>query len=128
MAFSNPIPAPPRTPTPPPEDDQPQGAGLGLDGMEDLLSPSKMLFDPNRLSPTKETFGFSQGNSSTLSISQPLSPLSPASAKSIYSSMSSESNGSRTGTSLQDGKGPFNFQPMSLAKSPVSKSVSTPQR
>ena len=126
MAFNTPIPAPPRTPTPPPEDDKPQESGLGLDGMEDLLSPSRMVFDSNTLSPMRENFRYNQGNSSTVSLSQPLSPLSPTSVKSVYSNMSSESNGSRTSASLQDGKGPFNFQPMYLAKSPVSKSVSTP--
>ena len=125
MANNMPIPAPPRTPTPPPEDTQPGMAGLGLDGMGDLLSPTKMSFDPNTLSPMRENFAlgrYATGTSGTASSSQ---PLSPTSTNSIYSSMSTESNGSYAGTPVLDGKGPFNFQPMSLAKSPISKSVGT---
>lgn len=120
MASILPIPAPPRTPTPPLDDVEALPAGLGLDGMADMLSPTRGAFDHTALSPMSENFAASRYNGSPLlSLNQPLSPTD-----SLYSPMSTGPNGSQTGTSLQDGKGPFNFQPMSLAKSPITKSVS----
>lgn len=115
MALAFPIPAPPRTPTPP-EDDPADMAGLGLDGVMDFLSPSTATFDPNALSPMTEHFNPGRYGSN----SQPLSPASP---NSQYSFMSVENNGSIDET-LQENKGPFNFKPMPLAKSPITKSVS----
>ena len=116
MASELPIPAPPRTPTPPPEDEHQGTAGLGLDGV--LTSPVKVAFDPNALSPMKESFlGGRYGSISSNS-------LSPASPNSFYSAMSLDSMGGQSSGSMEDGRGPFNFQPMSLSKSPVTKSVS----
>ena len=122
----NPIPAPPRTPTPPPKNGPADMAGLGLDGIGDLLSPTRELYDPRALSPMSENFTvrkYSTSPAITLSSSssQPLSPTSP---NAIYGSIS-DTSGSNTSTSLQDSKGPFNFQPMSLSKSPITKSVRT---
>ena len=124
MALDTPTPEPPRTPTPPSEDEHYEAAGLGLDGVGDLLSLTQDLYDPRALSPMTENFAVTHYNSgASLSISnQPLNPTSP---NSLYSSFSAESNGSHSGISIQNGKGPFNFQPMSLAKSPITKSVNT---
>ena len=117
-----PIPHPPRTPTPPPEEAPSQTAGLGLDGMADLLSPSHIAFDPHALSPMRENF---QVHSFNTPFSPSLStiPLSPSSPNTAYSSTNGSSKSSNTGSLLQDDQGPFNFQPMPLAKSPVTKSV-----
>lgn len=95
-------------------------SGLGLDGIGDLLSPTNDGYDPRALSPMSENFSANRyGSSPPKSLSG--QPLSPASPNSLYSSISADTNGSSGG---QDGKNPFNFQPMSLAKSPVMKSVS----
>lgn len=120
MAITNPIPAPPRTPTPPPDDGPSEMRGLGLDGIGDLLSPTNDGYDPHALSPMSENFAAGRyGSSPPKSLSG--RPLGPASPNSLYSSISADSNGT---SGSQDGKNPFNFQPMSLAKSPVMKSVS----
>lgn len=119
MAFTLPIPAPPRTPTPPPED-QPQGEhvlGLGLDGF--LNSPAKATFDPSSLSPLDETFHAARYGS----MGPPPNPLGSIDTNSFYSRMSIDSAGSQSSTVMEDGKGVFQFQPTTLAKSPVSKSV-----
>ncbi|MCJ1290764.1 Endoplasmic reticulum zinc transporter [Xylographa carneopallida] len=121
MATSIRIPVPPRTPTPPPDNDQVEMAGLGLDGIGDLLSPTKALYDPSSLSPMDENFAVSRFSSSP-SLALSSQPLSPTSPNSLYSSISTESNGGKSELSMQNGKGPFNFQPMSLAKSPITKS------
>jgi hypothetical protein len=124
MSQAAPIPEPPRTPTPPPDDPQHEPTGLGLDGLGDLLSPTTMdQFDPTSLSPMRENFSSSgrrMSNSTGTPMSQPLSSVSP---NSIYGSLEGSQSG--TGNSIQDGKGPFNFQPqpMSLSKTPVMKSV-----
>ena len=120
MASSLPIPAPPRTPTPP-LDDQPAGenlAGLGLDGF--LNSPAQSVFDPQSLSPMDEHFPGSRYGS--IAGTSP-NPLSPADSVSLYSPMSVDSAGSQGNTLMENGKGGFSFQPTTLAKSPVSKSV-----
>lgn len=134
MASHLPIPAPPRTPTPPPDDDQPPGDqihGLGLEGF--LISPSRSTFDPNSLSPMDEnhTSGRRYGATSRglTANSLGLSPMTDSS--SLYSAFSIESgSGSQPNSGAlvekTDGKGMFNFQPTSLAKSPVSKSVCFP--
>ncbi|MCJ1250834.1 Endoplasmic reticulum zinc transporter [Trapelia coarctata] len=116
MAISTPIPALPRTPTPPPDDGPSALTGLGLDGIGDLLSPTNDGYDPRSLSPMSENFSATRyGTSPPKAFAGPLSPASP---NSMYGSFSAESNGSGS----QNGKNPFNFQPMSLAKSPVMKS------
>lgn len=120
MAISTPIPAPPRTPTPPPDDGPSAMTGLGLDGIGDLLSPTNDGYDPCSLAPMSENFSASRYGTSPPKASS--GPLSPASPNSLYGSFSSDGNGANGGP---DGKNPFNFQPMSLAKSPVMKSVRT---
>ncbi|KAL9024665.1 MAG: hypothetical protein Q9196_006347 [Gyalolechia fulgens] len=52
---------------------------------------------------------------------QPLNPLSPSDTNSLHS-MRSASSISSPSTISEDGKGVFNFQSVSLAKSPVTKS------
>ena len=123
MADSLPVPAPPRTPTPPSDEEYPEMSGLGLDGMGDLVSPMKPTFDPKALSPMNENFPLSRYGSSTSIIGSLASPLSPMSTNPLYSPMSLDSAGSLSSNNQEDGKSPFNFKPMSLAKSPVSKSV-----
>lgn len=128
MASILPIPAPPRTPTPPPEDQyQPHGdhiSGLGLEGF--LNSPVTSGFNPNSLSPMDENFpGRRYG--STLAMGPPppppLNPLSPTDSNSLYSPMSLDSAGTQTSMLIEDGKGVFQFQPTTLSKSPITKSV-----
>lgn len=80
--------------------EDPQRDGLGLDGIGDLLSPAIVTFDSNTLSPFRERSLAYQSSPSS-----PAFPLSP------------------TSLNAQDGSSPFNFQPMSLAKSAVTKSV-----
>lgn len=119
MAFTLPIPAPPRTPTPPP-DDQPRAEhvlGLGLDGF--MHSPAKATFDPGSLSPLDETFQAARYGS----MGPPLPPLSSIDTNAFYNRMSSDSAGSQSSIIMEDGKSVFQFQPTTLAKSPVSKSV-----
>ena len=123
MAYNFPIPAPPRTPTPPLEDLT--VAGLSFDRM--LHSPMKLDFDPHSLSPMDENSPVSPGHYTD---SEPLSavpsmnfnPLSPMDPNSLYSPVSIDSAGSQNNG---EGKGPFNFQPTSLSKSPITKSVRT---
>ena len=91
----------------PPSPDSPRAQGLGLDGVpamaiahidsdQSLLSPSRAHFPPSVLGKTPST-------NSTPSTGTTTAP--------------------GTGASQQDGKGPFNFQPMTLTKSPISQSV-----
>ncbi len=120
MAFTLPIPAPPGTPTPPPED-QPGGEhvlGLGLDGF--LNSPARSTFDPSSLSPLDQTFQAERYGSMKPSPN----PVNSADASSSHGRISTDSPGGQSGTMMEDGKGVFQFQPTTLAKSPVSKSVS----
>ena len=121
MADNISIPAPPRTPTPP-EDSYPEISGLGLDGMQELGSPMKALFDPNALSPMSENFPFSRYSSST-HLGPAVYPLNSTSNNSLYSPVCINSAGGQTGGSQENGKAPFNFKSMSLAKSPITKSV-----
>ena len=134
MASHLPIPAPPRTPTPPPDDSPSLGDqihGLGLEGW--LISPARSTFDPNSLSPMDENYhsGRRYGAATRGLTTNPLSMSSMSDSSSLYSASSIDSaSGSQpnTGALLEktDGKGMFNFQPTSLAKSPVSKSVRFP--
>ena len=125
MAITKPIPAPPRTPTPPPDDELSEMAGLGLNGIGDLLSPTHDGYDLRALSPMNENFTVNRYNNSISSPAFSSQPLSPSSPNSQYNSILGDGNGSNTGNSSQHSKGPFNFQPMSLAKSPITKSVGT---
>lgn len=134
MASHLPIPAPPRTPTPPPDDGQPTGDqlyGLGLE--EYLASPAQSNFDPNSLSPMDENYqsGRRYGASARALTTNPLGLSPMTDSSSLHSTVSIESSsGSQPNTGAlvekTDGKGMFNFQPTSLAKSPVSKSVCFP--
>lgn len=120
MASELPIIAPTRSATPPPssQDDLING---GLDGFLD--SPVKSAFDPRSLSPMDENFPVGRYGSAQAYSAQPLNPLSPSDANSLYSMKSLNSASSRGSVSTDDGKGAFNFQSTSLAKSPVTKSV-----
>lgn len=131
MASHLPIPAPPRTPTPPSDDGQPTGDqlyGLGLE--EYLTSPAQSTFDPNSLSPMDENYqsGRRYGAPARGLTTNPLglSPMTDSSSlHSAFSIESSSGSQPNTGALVEktDGQGMFNFQPTSLAKSPVSKSV-----
>lgn len=133
MASHLPIPAPPRTPTPPPDDGQPgdQIYGLGLE--EYLTFPARSTFDPNTLSPMDENYqsGRRYGANARGLTANPLGMSPMTDSSSLYSAFSIESSSAsqpNTGALVEktDGKGMFNFQPTSLAKSPVSKSVCLP--
>lgn len=127
MASSLPVPAPPKTPTPPPEDqqsDQNMAGSLGLDGF--LNSSVLSVFDPQSLSPMDENFPGKRYGSITTSGGLSSNPLSPTDTNSLYSPMSIDSAGSQGSALMENGKGMFNFQPTTLAKSPVSKSVCLP--
>lgn len=69
-------------------------------------------------------------NGSMPSFTTTILPLAESDANSVYSPMSVESNDStgRRPSSLmvEDANGVFNFQPASMAKAPITKSVSTP--
>ena len=127
-----PIPAPPQDPTPPtPDSDSPK---------PDLAAPYNGLLSPDQdvfLSPYKENFQFRRPPSPSSSTTDsprlpsnlpspnlPLSPYSPMIPFSpVYQTMSGEPM-----TVAQDGQQPtpFNFQPMAMAKSPITKSVHFP--
>lgn len=107
MASNLPIPIPPRTPTPPPDDPPeapvPSEAAFYEQQNISRLSPLVDTFPPprnpsdagsrGRLSPTKSSFG--------------PSPVEAAAQNGSY----------------DNGSGPFNFNTVTLAKSPVGKSV-----
>lgn len=134
MASHLPIPAPPRTPTPPSDDGQPTGdqiKGLGLE--EYLPSPARSTFDPNSLSPMDENYhsGRRYGATARGLTTNPLGMSPMTDSSSLFSAFSIESSsGSQPNTGalveMTDGKGMFNFQPTSLAKTSVSKSVCSP--
>ncbi|KAI4214153.1 MAG: hypothetical protein LQ351_003238 [Letrouitia transgressa] len=95
------------------------GGGPVLDGF--LNSPTQSAFSPS-LTPNDENFRPGRHGSATTLYTQPLNPLSPSDTNSLYSARSIDSVGSQTSVSIDDGKSVFNFQPTSLAKSPVTKS------
>lgn len=105
MASNLPIPVPPRTPTPPPDEPPEVPQPSSYDQSSSRLSPLTDTFPTqlspldagsrDRLSPTKSSFG--------------PSPIEADSAQ----------NGSN-----DDGSGPFNFKTVTMAKSPMIKSVS----
>ncbi len=116
----------PRTPSPDPDDTQ-DNTGLGLHGFQN--SPTKSTFDPSALSPMDESFPMGRRGPAQSLVGTPSNPLSPTDTNSQYSPMSLgtlDSSGSYNSAASEGDKGVFNFQPASLAKSPVSKSVSRP--
>lgn len=100
MAGNMPIPLPPRTPTPPP--DEPSSPAKQIPAFD-----PEAPFDPNTLSPHH---------------AEPLFMANPAS----YFSPSTPERQSVSAGANNGDNGPFNFQPSTLAKSPVIKSVSGP--
>jgi hypothetical protein len=118
------IPLPPQDPTPPtPDSDSSKAMDIPLaSDRGNLMSPDQDAF----LSPYKENFQYRRPPSPSYGVEQPFSPgnqpLSPYSPmipfSPAYQSMSGEplSHNGKAPT-------PFNFQPMPLAKSPVTKSV-----
>lgn len=112
-----PIPLPPRTPTPPPDLDQFQN------------SPTKSFFDPTSLSPMDENFPMTRyGSISSPGFQSTTLPLGLADMNSLASPVSLDSNAScRSSLPVEDSKGVFNFQPLSLPKASVTKSVRKPR-
>ena len=103
MADSMPVPEPPRTPTPPPDEEQ-QPAGLGFDFHQPDTEDVNLFYDANSLSPIRPEHN-----------KMPSVPSTP-----FYTPQ-------RTSARSEDGQGPFNFQPATMAKSPVAvKSVRLP--
>ena len=88
--------------------------GLGLQGLL-ASSPSKTMYNPNALSPIKPDFSHA-----TMSPTMP-TPTTAEGSDSPMSQPLAQFRG-ESGRS-EDGTGPFNFEPMVLAKSPVAKSV-----
>lgn len=119
MASEMPLPIPPRTPTPPPEDNvEDHAVGLGL---ENQLSPAKLGFNPNALSPMSATFpperyGTLAPNDSLSQRATPSTVFSPSSATFPYTPASAISGGSENETPSLSGsdnpRNPFNFQPV----------------
>ena len=100
MADSMPIPEPPRTPTPPPGEEQ-QPAGLGFDFPQADNQDLDVLYDANSLSPIRPEHN----------------KMSSVPSTPFYTP-------ERTSARSEDEQGPFNFQPATMAKSPVAvKSV-----
>lgn len=132
MASQMPLPVPPRTPTPPPDDDN-HLVGLGL---EDQLSPAKLGFNPNALSPMSATFPSDRyatlGPSDSLSQrATPSTVYSPTSATFPYTPASAASGTTDTDAPSLSGsenvRNPFNFQPVSYmpGRPQANKSVRT---
>lgn len=105
MSSNLPIPVPPRTPTPPPDDPP------------DVPQPSSYDQSSSRLSPLTDTFPAQ------------LSPLDAGSrdrlspTKSSFGASPIEADSAQNGSN-DDGSGPFNFKTVTMAKSPMIKSVS----
>ncbi|KAL8657587.1 MAG: hypothetical protein Q9226_001775 [Calogaya cf. arnoldii] len=118
MNSELPIIAPTRSATPPPEGQGNMLNGLELDGY--VNSPVKSAFDPRSLSPMDENFPVGRYGSAHAYSAQP-TPLSPLDTNSLYSMRVPNSAGSLSSLS-DDGKGIFNFQSTTLAKSPITKS------
>ncbi|KAL8843211.1 MAG: hypothetical protein Q9205_001827 [Flavoplaca limonia] len=118
MASELPIIAPTRSATPPPEGQDAMLNGMDLDGY--LNSPIKSAFDPTSLSPMDENFPMGRRGSAHAYSAQP-TPLMTLDANSLYSMRVPNSAGSLSSIS-DDGKGVFNFQSTTLAKSPITKS------
>ncbi|KAF2799555.1 hypothetical protein K505DRAFT_332474 [Melanomma pulvis-pyrius CBS 109.77] len=112
-----PLPVPPRTPTPPPDEEH-EPVGLGF---ENMLSPTKLGFNPNALSPMSATFpseryGTLAPNDSLSQRATPTTVYSPSSAAFPHtpaSAMSGASENEAASLSGSDNVGnPFNFQPV----------------
>ncbi|KAF2660456.1 cation efflux family protein-like protein [Lophiostoma macrostomum CBS 122681] len=117
MASGMPLPIPPRTPTPPP-DDSGREHPVGL-GFENQLSPAKLGFNPNALSPMSATFppdryGTLAPNDSQSQRATPSTVFSPSSATFPYTPPSAVSGTSDNETPSLSGaenpRNPFNFQ------------------
>ena len=112
MASDMPLPIPPRTPTPPPDDDN---APVGL-GLDEHLSPMKMGFDANTLSPLSATFPPERGAilAPSHSLSQRVAPSSLYSPASPYTPPSATSDTETPSLhGAENARGPFNFQSVS---------------
>lgn len=118
MASDMPLPVPPRTPTPPPDDENPP-VGLGFDSQ---LSPTKLGYNPNALSPLSATFPSERYGTlaPSDSISQKATPstvYSPTSATFPYTPATAASGTSDPEAPSLSGsenvRNPFNFQPVS---------------
>ncbi|CAO1599541.1 cation diffusion zinc membrane transporter Zrg17 [Xanthoria calcicola] len=118
MASELPIIAPTRSATPPSEGQDEMLNRLQLDGY--LNSPVKSAFDPKALPPMDENFPAGRYGSSYAYSAHP-TPLSSLDTNSLYSMRVPNSAGSLSSLS-DDGKGIFNFQSTTLAKSPITKS------
>jgi hypothetical protein len=124
MASNMPLPAPPRTPTPPPEEEWHQNQTVGL-GLDDMLSPSKLGFNPNALSPMTATFpsdryGTLAPNDSLSQRGTPSTVFSPGSSAFPLTPASAATFTSETEAASLSGSehvSPFNFQSMPYAPS-----------
>ncbi|KAH7138972.1 cation efflux family protein family [Dendryphion nanum] len=111
-----PLPIPPRTPTPPPDEEaSDQVSGLGFDNR---LSPGRLDYNSNALSPMSATFSYGTlGPSDSLSQrATPSTVFSPASATFPYTPASAVSGMTDTEPPSLSGSenvaNPFNFQPV----------------
>lgn len=108
MASSLPIPAPPRTPTPPTPIPEEQQDVFGGNAVPQTLR-STITFDPNTLSPMRDTFSGRFGGM----------PSSMSSAAG-FSSPTHSSDGKIGGPPQAGGsKAPFNFQTQAIKDSPA---------
>ncbi|KAL1862378.1 cation diffusion zinc membrane transporter Zrg17 [Paecilomyces lecythidis] len=104
MAASTlPIPRPPRTPTPPSDDPTDPDPSPGA------------TYDRNSLSPMVDLYRPGEATESTS-----MNTLSPT--RSLHSAMSVDTPASVQSSTGDGASGPFNFKPMTMAKSPVIKS------
>lgn len=134
MASSAGLPVPPRTPTPPPEEATNAPAGLGL---ENQLSPTKLGFNTNALSPFSATFpperyGTLAQNDSVSQRATPTSIYSPASGTfpqtpASLAGAASDNEGPSL-SSAENARNPFNFQSVSYMpnKPQGTKNVRSP--
>ena len=109
-----PIPVPPRTPTPP--TDEQLNNGLGLEGIASA-TPPRVTFNPNKLSPNRpdHSAGYLSSGMSA--------PLTSSNFDTFYTPLTSNHRRRSQSVRSDDGSSPFNFEPTTLATSPVAKSV-----
>lgn len=121
MASAQGIPLPPRTPTPPLDE-------YGLNGYSNSPTHS-VVFDPNSLSPNDENYPANKYGSlgPIPTFTKTTMDLGESDNMSVYSPMSTQSNGSGGGKGgslmAEDSNGVFNFQPATMPKGPIIKSV-----